>query len=444
MIDEVRRTMRVHGLALPGQPLWVAVSGGIDSMVLLHVLRSLGHPCRVAHVDHGLRGPESDADREFVVAHCAELGIPCTVRRVDVRTRVEANGESLQMAARALRLEWFNELASSGPERVALAHHADDALESFFLGLMRGLGAGGWSGIRPGNEVLIRPLIRVERSTIAAYAKEHGIPWREDASNADVSYARNRIRHELLPLFEQWRPGTRRNLARNMGLFAELDQLAREAGDAIIQKARIDAAGVIRIPLSAVVDGAPLIVLHRLLRGKGFHPDRMEDILRAIHDRRTGMRFPGDGVELLVDRDELVILPAGSPPAIWRFAHALDVQPDAPLRIMPTAFDEVDPTVGPWTAWMDADRVRWPLELRPWRPGDRMRPHGLGGSKLISDILIDAKVPGDRKDRVLVLADADRIIWLCGHRIAEGVKASMGASRVLRLDLLPRGAGAQF
>lgn len=436
MIDEVRRTMRVHGLASPGQPLWVAVSGGIDSMVLLHVLRALGHSCHVAHVDHGLRGPESDADREFVVAHCAELGVPCTVRQVDVKSRASMSDESTQMAARALRLGWFKELAASGPGRVALAHHADDAMESFFLGLMRGLGAGGWSGIRPRTDIFLRPLIEVERSTIVGYAEEHGIPWREDASNADSTYLRNRVRHELLPLFDQWRPGTRHNLNRNMRLFAELDLLARAAGAEVIRKARTDADGVVRVPFAAVLDQAPLIVLHRLLRDKGFHPDRIGDILSAIRDERTGSRFPGDGVEVIVDRDELVITPQRLAAGSFRFVHPNDAPHDAPLRITTSAFKEVDPAVGPSTAWLDADRIAWPLELRPWRHADRMRPDGLGGSKLISDILTDAKIPGDKKDRALVLADAERIIWLCGHRIAEGVKATAGSSRVLRMDLL--------
>ncbi|HNR53783.1 MAG TPA: tRNA lysidine(34) synthetase TilS [Flavobacteriales bacterium] len=436
MIGEVRRTMRVHELAQPGQPLWVAVSGGLDSMVLLHVLRALGHPCHVAHVDHGLRGSESDEDREFVVAQCAALRIPCEVRRVDVIGRARITGESTQMAARALRLGWFRELAAAGPDRVALAHHVDDALESFFLGLMRGLGAGGWSGIRPQSEAFIRPFIGVDRAAILAYAQAHRIPWREDVSNADGTYLRNRVRHELLPLFEQWRPGTRHNLSRNMRLFAELDHLAREAGDTAMKEITIDADGVTRIPFRTILNGAPLIVLHRLLRDKGFHPDRLEDILAAIRDQHTGTRFPADGVEALVDREELVIMPRASRPGPWRFEHVDDVHPDAPLRITAAAFEEVDPAMGPLTAWLDAERIAWPLDLRPWRPGDRMRPDGLGGSKLISDILIDAKVPGDRKDRVLVLADAERILWLCGHRIAEGAKATAAGSRVLRLDLL--------
>lgn len=405
-------------------------------MVLLHVLRSMGHSCHVAHVDHGLRGAESDADRAFVERHCTELGIPCEVRRVDVRARSGSTGESTQMAARALRLAWFKELSAGVPDRVALAHHADDALESFFLGMMQGLGAGGWSGIRPRSERLIRPLIEVDRARIRAYAEENAIPWREDASNEDRSYLRNRIRHDLLPLFEEWRSGTRHNLTRNMLLFAELDQLAREAGEELVRHAPPEKDGVIRLPFKRIMERAPFVVLHRLLRGKGFHPDRLEDILIAIREQRTGARFPGSGSEVIVDREELVISPLHSVPGSWHFADAEVVHPDAPIRITTSDATAIDPSEGPNTAWLDGGLIKWPLELRPWRAGDRMRPDGLGGNKLISDILIDSKVSGDRKDRVLVLADAQRIVWLCGSRIAEGVKATGTSREVLRLDFL--------
>lgn len=436
MIDEVRRTMRIHDLARPGQPLWVAVSGGIDSMVLLHVLRALGHPCRVVHVDHGLRGAGSDADRDHVVAHCHKEHIPCVVRRVDVGERSVRTGESTQMAARALRLAALKEVTAEGPDLVAFGHHADDALESFFMGLMQGLGAAGWSGVRPRSESFIRPLIGVDRAAIHAYATDQGITWREDPSNRDVAYLRNRVRHALLPQFEQWRPGSQANLVRNMRLLAELDHLARQAGEGAERTISTDQHGVMHIPFATIMNGTPRIVLHRLLRDKGFHPDRLDDIIDAIQDQRTGARFPGITVEVFVDRGELLIAPQSPAPRSWTFPHAEAEHLDAPLRITTSSFNRIVLNAGTSTAWFDVDRIAWPIELRPWRPGDRMRPDGLGGSKLVSDILIDAKVPRSTKERVLVLADTDRILWLCGFRIAADVKATSASTRVLRLDLL--------
>lgn len=291
MLDRVRDTIRERGLLHPGEPLWVAVSGGVDSMVLLHVLRTLGHPCHVAHVDHGLRGAESDADSEFVRAHCERLGVPFAVRRVDVTGRAASTGESTQMAARALRLEWFNEVVQQGPHKMAMAHHVDDVIETFFLGLMQGMGAKGWGSIPARSGSFIRPLLEVSRTQILAYAEAHLIGWREDASNSSDAYLRNRIRHELLPLLEGWRPGTHKAMARNMRLFGELGELAAQAGARTLEGVLPEADGTLRIPFARITDTTPVLVLHHLLRGKGFHPDRFDDMLEAIRRVTQGRIF---------------------------------------------------------------------------------------------------------------------------------------------------------
>ncbi|MBX2972818.1 MAG: tRNA lysidine(34) synthetase TilS, partial [Flavobacteriales bacterium] len=210
--------------------------------------------------------------------------------------------------------------------------------------------------------------------------------------------------------------------------------LARAAGTQALDGLVPDADGVLRVPFQRIMAATPLLVLHRLLRGKGFHPDRLDDILQAIRQQRTGARFPGQGAKVFVDRAELVIRPEQEGVRSWRFSSWQELPPEAPLRVVPSTWDDVDPAAGPATAWFDADRITFPVELRPWRAGDRMRPDGLGGSKLVSDILIDAKVPRDRKDRIYVLADAERIIWLCGLRMAEGVKATSDSAKVVRMD----------
>lgn len=437
MLDRVRDTIHTHGLLRPGEPLWVAVSGGVDSMVLLHVLRALGHPCHVAHVDHGLRGAESDADREFVREHCMRYGLPFAVQRVDVAGRTATTGESTQMAARELRLGWLNVLAAEGPHKVATAHHADDANETFFLGLFHGMGSKGWGSIPIRSGTFIRPLLGVSRAEIAAYAMANAITWREDSSNASDAYLRNRVRHELLPLVERWRPGVRRTMVRNMRMFGELSELAEEAGTRAMEGLRPEVDGTLRIPLERITGATPLLVLHHLLRGMGFHPDRFDDMLTAIRKARTGARFPGSGVEVFVDRSHLVIAPLSVGERSW-VIHAVDETPaDAPIHMRMVPSWDINPNMGRLVAWFDADRISFPLELRPWRAGDRLQLQGLAGTKLISDILIDAKVPLDHKRRTYVLADADRVIWLCGWRMCGQVKASPSSARILRADWMP-------
>lgn len=435
MIDTVRTFLRMNHLLDLGDPIRVAVSGGVDSMVLLHVLRELGHPCQVAHVDHGLRGTESDADRVLVQDYCQAHRIPFVAHRVDVVAHSATTGTSMQMAARSLRYAWFNELVATGPDKMALAHHADDAIETFFMGMMQGMGLHGWEGIPVRSGPFIRPLLGCRRVEILGYARVHEIPWREDASNADTTYLRNRIRHELLPQLEQWRSGTHHNLARNVRLFRELDQLAQGAVNDAVNDLVPDQDGTLRVPFDRLRSrGVPLLTLHHLLRAKGFHPDQLDGILQAVDQAHTGAVFLRGDDQVLVDRTELVIGAVPGQLPMWTIAAADAVPQDAPLRITAEGLVGHVPENGPNVVRLDPDALEFPLELRPWREGDRMRPVGLGGSKLISDILIDAKVPRDRKHRTYVLVHDERILWLCGHRIAEGVRAVSGAPHALRFE----------
>lgn len=433
MLHKVRDLIQQHALLAQEEPVWVAVSGGVDSMVLLQVLQQLGHPCSVAHVDHGLRGEESDADRVFVHTYCEAHRIPFLAHRVNVLAQQEVTGASTQMAARELRYAWFTDLAAKGPHRVATAHHADDAVETFFMGLIQGMGLNGWGSIPVRNGPFIRPLLEVRRDEIVAYARSNGIAWREDPSNVDKRYLRSRLRHDWLPMLEEWRPGTRRNLARDVRLYAELLELTKVGLQSVVGAIQPDGNGTIRVPFDRIQGHAPTLVLYHLLRDKGVHPDLYDRIQRAIAAQRTGALFHGKEYRVLVDRTELVIEPMRGEPLSWMIDDPNTVPTDAPLRITP-GFHESEHGRDHRTVVVDADALVFPLELRPWRAGDRMRPLGLNGSKLVSDLLIDAKVPRDRKDRTYVLVQNKEVIWLCGHRLAEGVKTGPDTERTMILE----------
>lgn len=432
LLDTVRAFLKKEELATPAEPLWVAVSGGLDSMVLLHVLRTLGHACQVAHVDHGLRGAESDADLTFVEAFCKTHSIPCVTHRVDVEERALRTGESTQMAARELRLCWLKELAAGGPHKVALAHHADDAVETFFMGFMHGMGARGWGSIPLRSGPFIRPFLGIRREQILAYAAEQDVPWREDASNAETAYLRNRIRHELLPMVEGWRPGTQRNLARNMGLAREVDALVQTSLAERLGHLQPDAEGRLQIPFACILGPSPILALHYLLRDRGFHPDQLDGILRAMTERHVGATFHGGFSAVLVDREELVVYTTAKDAPSWILTSAAAIPADVPMEFALVHPSEVQLQAGHDVAWFDADHLTFPLELRPWQAGDRFRPVGLSGSKLVSDLLIDTKVPRDRKERAYVLVQEGRIRWLCGYRLAEEGLAGPSTQRVWR------------
>lgn len=432
MLDEVRRFIMRESLLPSGAPVRVAVSGGVDSMVLLHVLRALGHACKVAHVNHRLRGAESDGDLGFVEAHCRALGLEFETTALDVKAHAKDRGISLQMAARELRLGWLNSMGQLDGLPTAIGHHADDAVETLFINLLRGTGEHGWCAMSPASGSFIRPLLSVHRPRILQYATENRIPYREDSSNAETKYLRNRIRHELLPLLEDFRPGARRTIARSIAMLRELEHVVADIG--MGRSAGIEEApdGTTRAGLEAIEGSrAPLLLLHRLLRHKGFHPDAIERILEAVRAHATGSLFATQGWQACVDRKHLIISPAAGPAP----SYSIEQEPEHgsagpftfgwmdPQGSVPAAMDEV---------WLDGDRLTFPLELRPWQHGDRIRPIGLRGSKLVSDILIDAKVPMSEKPSTYVLVSAGEVVWLVGHRLAEGFQANDRSRRVWR------------
>lgn len=428
-------------MVAPGAPLWVAVSGGMDSMVLWHVLRALGHPCHVAHVDHGLRGAESDGDRLFVEEQARRSGCVFRSIRVDPRRIAEEEGLSIQMAARRLRYHWFGTLLREGPPTMALGHHRDDAVETLMIDLLRGTGTRGWSAIPAVSSddalpecTYVRPLLGIAKVDLAAYGQEHGIPFREDASNADPKYLRNRVRHELLPYLEQLRPGAGRTMGRSVAMLRELGTAARSQVQQELAGVVRDGAGAVRVPLP-LVEGSrtPLLLLSELLHGKGFHPDMLERLLEAVLERSSGAVFTADDITVEVQREELVIRPrTGGFPSFELEEN------DIPGRAGTFAFSwgpasAIDLSEGLRTVWLDVDALTFPLVLRPWKAGDRMRPIGLNGSRTVSDILIDAKVAMTEKAGTYVLVSGDAIVWLAGHRVAAGFAADATSRRVLRI-----------
>lgn len=434
LVPELRRAVRVHGLLEPEQPVLVAVSGGMDSMVLLHVLRAEGYPVTAAHADHGLRGAESLADHDHVRRYCDQWNIPFVSGSLPVLEARVGSGRSLEMVARDLRYAWLNETAVlAGLRAIAMAHHRNDAVETLLMHLLRGTGIAGWAGIprRSGN--VVRPLLSVGRDEILAYASTHRIPFREDSSNTDLAFLRNRVRHELLPLMERIRPGASRTMARSLDLFSDLVQewTARSAP-------LLDALPEDRIPFSALASSrAPRLLLHHRLRHLGFHPEQLEGLLRATLERHTGAEFHSADYRLLVDRDAILVMTArsGVLPS-YQVGWDLALPAEAPVRLTRRSSGTDGLDLGPGSVRLLSERLDFPLLLRPWQHGDRFRPHGMSGTRSVSDLLIDAKVPRHLKERTYVLCSNGTIAWVVGHRGANGFVAPRGADAVVNGEVL--------
>ena len=432
------------------QPVVVGVSGGVDSVTLLHVLVESGYRAVAAHVNYGLRGEDSDADEALVRDLCAEWGVPLHVERTTL------GAGSVQAEARAVRYRFFGTVAAEvGAAAVATAHHRDDQAETLLLNLFRGSGPAGLAGIpvrrplAPGSEVeVVRPLLGTTRAEIVAYARDHDLPWREDASNRGGSYRRTALRETILPAIEAvFGSDVRSHLADT----ADLLRAYLDSGAALAPNAALDeVAGIVagRPALScAALRALPEVVRRGLILEalRRWAPEAPRSAatageIEALLDAQPGRRIAWPGLTVWRDREHLVF-EAGAPPeigevavALGRTDTALGSLDAAPFSERPVPFDP-SPTV----EVVDADRLRFPLTLRPWREGDALRPLGLDGSKRVSDLLTERKVPPQDRARQLVLLDGNEVVWVVGHRLAERVRVRPETRAVVRLAWSPAG-----
>ena len=434
MLSTVQAYIAQHQLLRPAAPVIVGLSGGADSVALLHILTRLGYPCVAAHCNFHLRNDESDADADFAQQTAEALGLP--FRRIDFDTADYAhqNGVSTEMAARTLRYEWFETLRRElGAEAIAVAHHRDDNVETVLLNLIRGTGLSGLCGMRPHNGHIVRPLLSVDRHQIVRWLADRHLPFCTDSSNASDVYRRNFVRLRLLPLMEQLNPSVRDAILRMAGHLTDVEAIYRNAIDS--HRAHlIDADG--RISIDALLrTPAPHAVLFELLTPYGFTPSQCADIARALSSE-SGRSFvaPGGRWHLLKDRLHLILYPADEVSAD-AFTLTLGSELTAPIRL---SLEEriVDDTFtiscSPHVATFDADRIALPLTLRRWRAGDSFVPFGMTGRKKLSDYFSDHKFSLLHKAAAWILCDASgRILWIVGHRTDNRFRITSKTSRAL-------------
>lgn len=447
LLPDVERTIRRHAMLAGGETVLVAVSGGADSVALLHVLHALAPSWRlrlhVLHVDHQLR-PDSARDGEFVLDRARRLGIPAAVARVTVRA-----GASLEAEARAARYAALEAHADHvGADRIALGHTADDQAETVLMRLLEGAGVRGLAGIPAGRGRFIRPLLEVRRVAILAGLHEAGLPWREDPSNQDPKFLRNRIRHDLLPLLNAaYRPDVVTALNR-------VARLARSAVDAIdrlaateLARLALDADDAVMLPLAAL-RALPQAVAAEVLRRAAARFGRRAPLRAWGHRglrRILGSPLPRrpfclSGVRVEVSTGWVRL---GAEPPRLLGEHRLSVPGRLPLpeigqtieaRVVDAKGYEV-PRGGKRVAF-DADRLPAFLTVRGRRRGDRFAPFG-GGERRLKRFLIGAKRPRWDRPRIPVVEAAGTILWLGGLRRGAAAPVTGATRRVLELVLRP-------
>lgn len=450
-------------LPVKDKRLLVAVSGGADSVALLRVLHQLGYACEVAHCNFHLRGAASDRDAAFVSDLCRNLGVPFHLRDFATEAFARSQAVSVEMAARDLRYQWFDQLlAERNLSAVAVAHHKEDNVETFFLHLARGSGLHGLAGMRDQRGKIIRPLLDVSRREIEAWLSAIGQPFVTDETNADVRFKRNRLRNRILPELRQLNPAFDDMLLQTMRRLREADDYLNQ----VLDDLWADFTSVLPIGLALDCRRAkehPLFrtLLHKQLTPLGFNADEIADAL-CRSEVRTGAYWVGEGYMADYNRGYLEITPPAPDfaPCLLK-AGEVELPEQAHLSVrsyqlsIPPALDktilrftgregdaEDETTVtidlkNTHEICLDLDELQGLCYIRRAQVGDSFRPFGLQGRKLVSDLQTSLKISPARRKRTLVVGDDSGLLWVVGLRRAAGAPITTKTKRLLRLTFAP-------
>jgi tRNA(Ile)-lysidine synthase len=445
-LQRIRSVIEKYRMLEDGEKVLAAVSGGPDSVCLLLVLRELGMSVAAAHLNHGLRGEESDGDETFVRSLCDGIGIPVISEKADAARFAEENRLSLEDACRRLRYRFLEKArCEAGAAKIATGHTRNDVAESVLLGLLRGSGTHGLSGLTPVlHGKIIRPLIEMRREEILGFLNERGASYRIDSSNADVSFLRNRIRHELIEeLRKSYNPGIVEMLARSSLILREenefLDSLAEESLGGLLTPHDEAGNSGLRISASRLAGLHPVIqrrclrLAVRKLKGDiaDFKFRHFEDLCRLAAEggRRRELSFPS-GLVAVIEQGEIVLKKRQEPEPLRAYLYPLPVPGacviaearfEVECRLISRSLVAELRSSGN-KVHLDAGKAGQGLEIRNRRPGDRFRPFGSPGTKKLKDYFMDRKVPFDRRGTLPLLVVGDRILWVFGYQIEESFR----------------------
>ena len=420
------------------RPVLVGLSGGADSVALLSVLVRLGYACVALHCDFHLRGEESERDAAFARTFAESLGVPFYQTDFDTVAYAREHHLSIEMAARALRYAWFEELRERlGAQAIAVAHHRDDSVETVVMNLIRGTGIRGLIGIRPRNGFVVRPLLCVSRADIVAWLENQGIRYVTDSTNLSDAYTRNFIRLNVLPLLERINPSVREAIARSAEHLSAVAsvyayEIARAREEVIVSEGCLSIEALCRFP-------APEAILYELLKEYGFSRWVSAEVFDALR-KESGKVFYSKTHRLLKDRAYLWIVPLER--EAEKTSFLLDPSREIYREPVGLTFRELPITPdfqiekNRRFAYFDADKLRFPLTLRKWREGDWFVPFGMKGRQKLSDYFSDHKFSRIEKEKAWLLCSGDAIIWLIGERADNRFRIDSGTKRVLAVNFL--------
>lgn len=445
LIHTIQTYIETNHLLTFDKPVIVGFSGGGDSVSLLYILHRLGYKCIAAHCNFHLRGKESDQDEEFCIKFAKEYQLILEQIGFDTTTHAARHHISIEMAARELRYQWFEELRQKyDAQAIAVAHHRDDSNETMLLNLIRGTGIRGLCGIRPKNGYIIRPLLCISRKNIIRYLQEQNLSFVTDSTNLSDEYTRNFIRLRLLPLMEELNPSVGTALARTAEHVTDAEniylQTIENASNTLIQETDDE----IRISITDLLkQPAPKTILYELLRPYGFIRQISEEIFHTLNSE-SGKTFDATGsrFRLLKDRNFLIIYK--QPEKTSEIYQIKEINTDTshlPIRISINKM-EVGPSFeidkSPFTATLDYDKVTFPLILRKWQAGDWFIPFGMKGRKKLSDYFSNQKFSLIEKEKTWLLCSGDHILWIIGQRTDNRFRINADTKHALILNFFKK------
>ncbi|MBE6338613.1 MAG: tRNA lysidine(34) synthetase TilS [Lentimicrobiaceae bacterium] len=468
MLTEFKKYIERYNLIDKDDKILLALSGGVDSMVLARLLllsqrdyettsQRVGmqsqSQCNLAfaHCNFHLRGEDSNRDERFVTDFARENNIPIYINHFDTETYAKENSLSIEMAARELRYNWFKELKEiHNFDKVALAHHGDDQIETFFINMLRGSGIKGLKGMKPQNDFYIRPMLFSNRNQIMTFAKENDIQWVEDYTNQETVYLRNKIRHQIIPLFDEIKDNARQCLNFSIECLSSENELYRNLIDeklAEIEFVKDDYRSVENRHFLNNENGKQL--LFEWVRRFGFNYEQAESMFEAMRNEKSGVVFYNDNGQQTTDNSLIASVQKDiieifknrfddDEFQIFRFSD-FQIQIDSQILRFSVLnkYENFKLIKDVSVAQFDMDKITFPLKLRHWRKGDKFKPLGMKGSKLLSDFFNDLGFTAYQKRNVWIMEDAKGLIlWVVGYRISDKVKILDTTNVIFQCDIM--------
>ena len=438
MLKALQNHVHSHLPFLVGKRLVIAISGGIDSVVLAYLCKDLNFNFALAHCNFNLRGEESNADEDFVLDLAEELDVEVFIQNFATQAYADEHKRSIQMAARELRYDWFKDLAEQLQfDYILTAHHADDNLETFLINFTRGTGFNGLTGIPMLNDNIARPLLPFSREAIGIFAKQNNILWREDSSNSSRKYLRNKLRHQVVPILKEINPNLLDSFQNTLKNLNDTADIVEESLNAVSKRAitTIDENGICYKVSEFKKVNNPKAYLFEMFKAYGFN--EWNDIV-VLLDAQSGKQVLSNTHRLIKHREYLILTDLKLKPQKSIRLSEEDLQNGSiETSIGTLSFDMVEGTenASKNRIYIDSDKLVFPLELRLWKEGDFFQPSGMTGKKKISKYLKDEKLSLVEKENTWLLTSDEKVIWVLGRRPDERFKVGENTKQILKVEL---------